>query len=367
MQEIQVHTGVSSENWQHPDGRKEHSLNHPRSGRRKKKGSSPIRLPRCNFLNTVFAPIPAHTKDCCLILSADERKNIKKNDAGYIIRSANNILKQISSSTLLEDTGNLEKNCLAVHQTLTNELPDDIKFKIDFHKKQFSIILYKAAPIAKEFTLFFLPIAKVSTMDSTMGTLFKQFISFLSKSQGFDFPDTHSDFAYALEYSNEDEEYEEDEENIMIATIKQYNNGEPKKVFDEIKRMSVNPLTLRADILEHRKTADAGQQDLIDLLVEGIDILRTGDLRKYNPSPYTDYYNDFLRTCAITWEIDCISDYVTELINSDLQEEIINPYPYYHKAITPKSKTLFTENSFTINLTTWLLKLTEELENEQNN
>lgn len=364
MQEIQVHTGVSSENWNYSDGRKKHSLNRPGSDRRKKKSPSPIRLSRCNFLNTVFAPIPAHTKNCCLLLNADERKNIKKNDAGYIIRSANNILKQIYSSTLLEDTGNLEKNCLVVYQTLKNELPDNIKFKIDFHKRQLSIILYKAAPIAQEFTLFFLPISKVSTMNETMATLFKQFISFLAKSQGFDFPDIHADFAYALEYPDDEEE---EEEGVMQETIKQYNSGVAKKVFDEIKSMSVNPLSLQTDILEYRKIADAGQQDLIDLLLEGIGILRTGDLSKYSPSPYSEYNDDFLRTCAITWEIDCISAYVTELINSDLQEAQENPYPYYHKAITPESNILLKENSFTLNLTTWLLKLMEELNDEQNN
>lgn len=321
--------------------------------------SSPYPTSKNSFLKTIFQPIPAYLAGCGLSFTLDQIQKLRSNTPAYIVATANNYLKLMGIEKLLQSTGNLDKDCVSVHNTLSKALPLNQSLSFEFYQNQFSICITQSYwSEFPDWELFYLPISGVEEMCPKTANLFKQFISYYAQSQHISFPADHNYFASIL-----NDEFVSDDDNVLIEEVELYTNGKAGQTFQEIQELHISPDALKAAILANIESSES-DKELLNLMIEGIDLLRTDSMFNYSRQYETeDYYGEFINLFAIVWKIDEVVNYAVEYANSDLQELPIFPMAECFRGLTPTDKELFQKSTFPVDFSEWWYKFNEILSN----
>lgn len=334
-------------------------LNHPFGHSTKRSTASASRpAPRNGFLKTVIQSIPASRAGCGLIFQPHEIQNLRSNTPAYIIATANNYLKLRGINKCLKSTGNLDEDCVSVYSTLAEILPDVQDLSFEFYKSQYSICITHS--FWGDFTngeVFFLPIGGIEKMSPPIADLFKQFISYYAKSQEIYFPAEQSYFSPVINdvsMLDEDNEYE--------SEIELYTNGIAGQTFKQIQELQVNPDALKIAIYT---CIDSSQSDreLLNLMIEGVNLLRTDSICNYSRQYDTDdYYCDFSSLFAIVWAADFLVESATHAAKSDMWESEFFPIPTYFQSLTPTDKELpKKKKTYPVDFSNWYSKFNNKL------
>lgn len=327
-----------------------------RSNRRSKKAPASCRRSGNDFLKECFQSIPAYELGYGLSFSEEEKDLVTGDTSDYLVRSANTCLSLLGIDKHITSSGQLDKDCFVIHKELNGCLPENTELEFDFYKGQFSIFLqmpYKGS--FPDYALFFLPIGGVDKMGEALAAVFKKFISYLSSTQRIPFPYSHWDFSTMLEDWEPIEE-EEDVDEELVDIIIEYKEGHIRDIMQEINGMEVSKEALleeigQVDLLE------SYDLDLVDLMIEGVNLLSSGCIMDYECPDKTE----FKRLFCLVWKDNLLVDVVSDNMNVDLQEvEYTGPYVWSN--ITPESKELIKETTYPTDFSTWWMKIFKILE-----
>ena len=356
MRTQERHKKVSSRFGAHSASGEISVINSKWSSRRSKKAPAFNRVSGNGFLKECFQTIPAYEVGYGLSFTDKEAALITADTSGYLVSSANNCLRLLNVDKQIPFSGQLEKDCHIIDKELRRCLPENIILEFDFCKEQFSIILQ--APYAGSFpdyALFFLPIGGVDKMGEALAAVFKKFVSYLSLTQRIPFPYSHWDFSTMLEdWEPIGEEEDVDEE--LVDIIIEYKEGHIRDVMQEINGMEVSKEVLLEEI-EQGDLLESYDLDLVDLMIEGVNMLSSDCIMDYECSDRTE----FKRLFCLVWKDDLLVDVVSDNMNVDLQE-VEYTGPYLWSNITPDSKELIKETTFPTDFTTWWMKIFKILE-----
>lgn len=333
------------------------SVIHPkRSGRRSKKAPASLRVSGNGFLKQCFQSIPAYEIGYGLQFTKEEECKITGDISGYLVRSANACLEILQTGKSISSSGQLDKDCYTIHKVLKGHLPENMEMEFDFYKDQFSIFLqmpYKGS--FPDYAFFFLPIAGVDKMGEALAAVFKKFVSYLSSTQKIPFPYTHWDFSALLEEWEPIDEEEDIDEELMDIAI-EYKEGHIRDVMQEINGMDVS----KEELLEELGQVDLLESydlDLVDLMIEGINLMSTDCIMVYDCQDK----NEFNRLFCLIWRDDRFVEAVSESMNTDLQE-VEYTGPYMRSNVTPESRELIKETTYPTDFSDWWMRIFRVLE-----
>lgn len=322
--------------------------------RRQRKASTPSGVSGNGFLKTIFESIPVHEIGLGLTFTADEILLLKDTDPDYIVRTANNVMRLLGKESTLCSSGVLDRDCFNAYNLLKDDLPARTEHYFEFNEGQFSIYLNAEYRYSfPDYRLFFLPICGVDKMSDKLSGVFKKFIAYYSVSQRIGFPYIHWDFSYMLEDQMEMEEDEEDLNEEFRDTVLEYNSGHICDIFKEIDAIKVTRDELKKELNDLE--CEHYEQDLVELMREGVDLLSSGSITTYGSRGGGDGF-DFARIFCIVWKDDALVDAVTENMNVDLQEQEDNG-PCSITALTPESTELEKDDNYPTLYAEWYLKI----------
>lgn len=356
MQTQERHKKVSSRFGAHSASGAISVINSKWSSRRSKKAPASNRVSGNGFLKECFRSIPACEVGYGLSFSEEEQKLVTSNTSDYLVRSANTCFNLLNIDKCISSLGQLDKDCYVIQKELKDCLPENTELDFDFYKGQFSIFLqmpYKGS--FPDYAFFFLPIGGVDKMGEALAAVFKKFISYLSSTQRIPFPYSHWDFSTMLEDWEPIEE-EEDVDEELVDIIIEYKEGHIRDVMQEINGMEVSKEVLLEEI-EQVDLLESYDLDLVDLMIEGVNMLSSDCIMDYECSDRTE----FKRLFCLVWKDDFLVDVVSDNMNVDLQE-VEYTGPYLWSNITPDSKELIKETTFPTDFTTWWMKIFKILE-----
>ena len=353
MQTTETTLAISSTYRRNPKSRSKSISNQPRCAKHRPKGTPAIPCARNAFLKTVFQPIPAYLAGCGIQFSTEEIKGLTDKTPTYIVESANNCLQKLGSSIRLQSTSNLDHDCFIVQKALSEKLSEGQAVKFGFQKGKFSLsIKHTYWEDFPQYDLFYLSIGKLEKMCSVTADLFKQFVSYYAKSQNICYATDYGYYVYKLEYL---EQYYYDDDvsmNEYEEACKVYEDeGVAFKTFAELKKMSVSSVELRSAIQAAYKDTSNVDDELMTLMLQGIDLFETDSIANY--STFVEGDIPFIHLFAIMWKEDVLMEDAIENLNVRIEDSNEFPMPKYLQFVTPDSLEPLFKTQFPVEFAKW--------------
>lgn len=281
-----------------------------------------------------------------------------------LFRSVENYLRLMGKKLEYKMTDSFETDCFYLYNILKKELPEEIGINFSNQNSNLTIEIFKQISTFPDFFLFYYPVGVVKQMNKKLADIFIKFSAFYSSSQRIPFPEDNQDFGYYLSEYGEilDEEVEEgkcdiERSNYFKKIIDSYNEGEANHYFNLIRstKYVVDDLLLE---LEKYLKEDPDNSEFVQLMIDGVKLLRTDCILDYEYIPDIDSENcngfcEFSRIFCMIWMDDELCEYATEMFNTDAQElECLGPYQRI--TLTPGIKHLIqTENTYPEKYANW--------------
>lgn len=334
-----------------------------RHSKNQSKKTSTLRCTGNAFLKAEFQPIPALIAGCGLQFNAAKVESLTGDVPAYITSTANNMLKQLNQETLLQSSSNLDVDCLAAYNAITDLLNNDQQIIFDFYKNQYSIFIrYSYWKDFPSDVLFYLPIGALENMRPETAGLFKQFIAYYAKTQNICFATNYDYYMDVIDnISNCDEDVDDEEiSNEFLEACKLYQaNGIALTTFEELKKMSVSYKSLKKAIFANLKEA-GDDEKLLNQMLKGIELLKTDSIMNYNvvfedSVPFADLF-------TIIWKNDYLTTDVVNYINCSLESTNEFPMPLNNQVITPNCTNVPPKNTYPVEFANWYFDLYDILE-----
>jgi len=281
-----------------------------------------------------------------------------------LFRSVENYLRLMGKKLEYKMTDSFETDCFYLYNILKKELPDGIDLNFSAKNSNLQIEVYKPISSFPDFILFYYPVGMVKSMDKQLADIFIKFTAFYAGSQRISFPEDNQDFGYYLSEYGEilEEEIESEECDIeradyLRSIIDSYNEGEANYYFGLVRSLEYDADELLVELEELLKS-DTNNSELIQIMIDGVNLLRTDCIMDYEYEPNTesddfDGFVNFERLFCMIWLDDVLCEYATEMFNTDAMElECLGPYQVL--TLTPNTAELImTENSYPEKYANW--------------
>ena len=170
-----------------------------------------------------------------------------------------------------------------------------------------------------ELKVFYFFISPADSLPEDLAALYRRFICFTAASLGIRVMPYHSDNRYLDMMINSNEWYDEDDEPEYYTL---YNSEAIGKKFEAVCDAKIDHLG--EDLLKYRKGCEPKYLDLVELMIEGMEILPTMCTYNYDFNPYRDGFEEsdgeieLMSTLAILYSSnDGMEDALMETINND--------------------------------------------------
>lgn len=168
--------------------------------------------------------------------------------------------------------------------------------------------------------LFHFFISPAESLPDVTASLYKRFICFVAYSLGISVMPESSDNRY-LEMMLNNEWYVDDEEDIP-ETYKLYNEESVHRLFEDVDNADIRDLYYDFD--QHRKECDPKVLDLVELMMEGMEVVPPMNVFHYDFNPFDSGFGEndgvieLMSTLAILYSPnDGMDDSILEAANSD--------------------------------------------------
>ncbi len=283
----------------------------------------------------------------------------------FLYNSALNYCHLLGKKFDPELTGKYYDDLIRIYNEFDRQIPDKYSLNFDVVDNELYFVIYANSDFPNQFV--FLPIKNIELMEPKMAKIFKQFVSYYSKSQGILFHGQHMDIDYIvdvwfgeiLEYSTE-----YDEEDIRVA--KMYTEGKIPDLFNEISRISITPGVLEKECKAIYNEVSSQDQELLNIILKGIPLLSSQrmDSFSYRPDEQNISYDngsvEFERILAIIWDEDYLWDQLVRVINSELGE-FGGGEPVQCMRLDPSTEELLQISDYPMKFYDWFIELIEKI------
>lgn len=181
-----------------------------------------------------------------------------------------------------------------------------------------NFVLYHEVSFLDTQTLCFF-ISPAESLPDDTAALYKRFIRFVAACLGISIMPEYSDSRYLDMLL--DSEWNSEAEESEIYNL--YNEKRVQNLFKEVQDSDIKGI--RDDLLSHRKECDPKVLDLVEIMIEGTEILSCISIWNYDFNPYNDGFDDsngeieLMSTMAVLYSPnDGLQDALVESLNSDL-------------------------------------------------
>lgn len=174
--------------------------------------------------------------------------------------------------------------------------------------------------------VFIFYVSPVETLKLPMSDLYKRYLKYMADCFGTNIiPDGSSNYYIDMvlnmmfdDIDDDDEGYSSEKKMVDFYSNEGYN------IFKEINMLDVNPEDLLRDLKEYRMQADVKEIDMIEVMIDGMNILPHMSMIGYDFNPYNDGFGTnegSIEICSniafVYCEDDGLQEFVLDSINND--------------------------------------------------
>ena len=190
---------------------------------------------------------------------------------------------------------------------------------------ELNFTVYRHVGIMDELVYIFY-LSPCDTLKGEISDIYKRYVRYIGDCFGSDItPDGSCNYYIDMILNMMfDDVIDEDDYRNERKLLDFYNNGHGHKLFNEVNGLIVNPDELRRDLEVFRKSAKGDELTLVEVMLEGMDVLPYMSMERYDFNPVRDGFetNDgCIETCsslAFTYcHNDGLEDLIIDSINND--------------------------------------------------
>lgn len=302
-----------------------------------------------DFLNTHFTPYP--------VVKFSDLYSQENYD--FLYRSAKNYLKLLGKDIGIKSDG---YDFIKLYQHFNLALPEHQECELYRHAD--TIYLHVIENNAG-WELYYIPCAVIHRVNPVLSDIFIDFFRLFQHTQKL--AALKEDPVYEIFIGDTGHYALKDKEERKKLT-ENYKNGHIGEILDKIAEEPVTSITkLKNRIKKYDpRPEEAG---IIALMLEGLELFRRKEaITKHTFFPYEteDYYNCYWpveadRTLMIIYDKDMLSEFISEWITEEAQEQSAEIYSAGSKIITPWTRAPLKINQYVIDFFNWIKRFEYEL------
>lgn len=301
--------------------------NERRAGRKETRSSS-RRTDSCAFLNTKIIDIPVTETDIFIVdLNKSYDVFVKGLKKFYKMMHRKLVLpKQDKASVMLGELiewVQIDLQNVGLYLSVWRVYDDE----------ELNFTVFKNVHVLED-TLFTFYLSPADTLNKELSCLYKRFIKYAGDCLGTNIViDGSSNYYLDMivnmmfdDIPDDDEGYAHEKRLIDV-----YTNGHIKELYEEINKLVAEPNKLVKDLEAYRKKAEGKEIDLVELLIDGMDILPYMHMWRYDFNPYNDGFEenegfmDIASSIAFVYNHnDGLEEMLIDTINNDMNCGIVS-------------------------------------------